>query len=179
MDLDSGDMGKLFSHIKRINGSADEPTTVLNMGGRCIDREEIVEAWANYYRDLASPSDHGFDDNFAAGTEELYSCLCNQPVDKFQHFTEEVVKEAVLSLKLKKTAGPDGIESEHLQFGKETLILLLTLIFNAIMLSGHIPQSLCRGLVIPIPKGLNKDLSNPSNYRALSSFPTSARHWRN
>ena len=74
----------------------------------------------------------------------------------------------MLSLKLKKAAGPNGIEPEHLRFGGETLILLLTLVVNAIRLSGHIPQSLYQGLVIPIPKGLNKDLSNPSNYRGIT-----------
>ena len=68
--------------------------------------------------------------------------------------------------KLNKSAGPDGTEPEHLNYGGETLILLLTHIFNTIILPGHIPPppSLCHGLVISIPKGLNKDLSNPSNY---------------
>lgn len=32
MDLDSGYFRKLFSHIRRVNGSVDEPTTILNVG---------------------------------------------------------------------------------------------------------------------------------------------------
>ena len=128
------------------------------------DGEGIVEAWANYFRNLASPSDRDFDDNFASGIEEQYRSLCNQPLDEFHCFTEDVVREVVLSLKQNKAVGPDCIESEHLWFGGETLILFLTFVFNAIILSGCIPQSLCHGLVIPsILKGSNKDFSNPSN----------------
>ena len=58
-----------------------------------------MEAWANYFRNLASPSDRDFDDNFASGIKEQYRSLCNQSLDEFHCFTEDVVREVVLSLK--------------------------------------------------------------------------------
>ena len=41
-------------------------------------------------------------------------------------------------------------------------------IFNAMLASCHIPKLLTLGLVIAIPKGADKDLKNPSNYRGIS-----------
>ena len=70
------------------------------------------------------------------------------------------VDEAVQTLKLGKAAGPDGIEPEHLVFGGRLLVQHLACLFNAIVLSGHIPPVFQQGHVIPIPKGHTKDLSN-------------------
>ena len=40
--------------------------------------------------------------------------------------------------------------------------------FNAILATGHIPASFLHGHVIPIPKGHDRDLRDPSNYRGIS-----------
>ena len=45
---------------------------------------------------------------------------------------------------------------------------VLTLLFNAIILSSHIPHAFRNGLVIPIPKSSTKDLSDPANYRGIT-----------
>ena len=67
-----------------------------------------------------------------------------------------------------KAAGPDEIDPEHLIHGGKLLVKHLTIILNAIVATGHIPPSFTHGLVLPILKGHNKDLSNPSNYRGIS-----------
>ena len=41
---------------------------------------------------------------------------------------------------------------------------ILAVIFNFILQSGHIPSAFRHGLIIPISKGHNIDLFNPSNY---------------
>ena len=78
------------------------------------------------------------------------------------------VAEVVESLPMHKVAGPDEIDPEHLIYGGKLLVKHLSIILNAIMATGHIPPSFTHGLVLPIPKGHNKDLSNPSNYRGIS-----------
>ena len=45
---------------------------------------------------------------------------------------------------------------------------ILTALFNAVLLSGHIPAPFRHGLNIPVPKGHNKDLSKPTNYRGIT-----------
>ena len=68
--------------------------------------------------------------------------------------------EVVLSLKLNTVARPDNVDPEHLRYSGNLLINTPTQIFNAIIASGHIPAAFCCGLVIPIPKGQSKDLTN-------------------
>ena len=50
------------------------------------------------------------------------------------------------------------------------LLVHLCSIFNAILATCHVPPSFLEGYVIPIPKGHNKDLSNPSNPRGISTL---------
>ena len=49
-----------------------------------------------------------------------------------------------------------------MKFGGSGLRRVLCALFNSILLSGHIPASFRHGLIIPIPKGNNKDLSIPT-----------------
>ena len=41
-------------------------------------------------------------------------------------------------------------------------------VLNAILASSYVPKAFKVGLVILVPKGRNKDLSNPSNYRSIT-----------
>ena len=61
-----------------------------------------------------------------------------------------------------------ALNQNTLVFGGRSLIQHLTRLFNAILLSGHIPPLFQQGHVIPIPKSHTKDLSNPSNYRGIT-----------
>ena len=70
----------------------------------------------------------------------------------------EDTAEAISTLKLSKAARPDGIDPEHLVYGGFALVHHLTVLFNAIISTGHIPASFPHGLVVSIPKGHKKDL---------------------
>ena len=63
------------------------------------------------------------------------------------------------SLPLKKAAGPDQLTNEHLKFGSSLLPVILSTLFNAILLSGHIPAPFKHGFIVP--KGHNKDMPVP------------------
>ena len=45
---------------------------------------------------------------------------------------------------------------------------ILSSLFNAILISGHIRAPFKLGLIIPIPKGHNKDSCIPTNYRGIT-----------
>ena len=97
-----------------------------------------------------------------------YCCSLRDSTAESVTFTREEVSEAVRSLKCNKAAGPDELDPEHLIYGGELLLEHLTLLFNAIMVAIYIPSSFLHGLVVPIPKGHNKDLSLPNNYRGIT-----------
>ena len=38
---------------------------MLNVRGRCFEGDEMVEAWASYFQELASPADHNYNSSFS------------------------------------------------------------------------------------------------------------------
>ena len=166
-NLDLSDPDKFFHHVRRANGIATEPTSILHVAGKAFQGKELPNAWANYFETLATPADSGYDNNFKELVLTEYTKATEQPKDYFEPFTETEVAEAIGTLKLNKAVGPDGIEPEHIVHAGQSLVSVLTLLFNAINLSSHIPHVFRNGLVIPIPKSSTKDLSDPANYRGI------------
>jgi len=86
---------------------------------------------------------------------------------KRHHSATGEVARAIESLASNKAPAPDEVEAEHLHFGGPSLIIHLTNTFNAIVATGHIPAPFLHGHIIPIPKGHDRDLRDPSNYRGI------------
>ena len=70
---------------------------------------EIQDAWARYFKDLASPHDYGYDPDFLLSFEQRWPPLV---LSHLVHSTpsEEEVAEVVKSLEVNKAAGPDDID---------------------------------------------------------------------
>ena len=128
----------------------------------------MLKGWEKYFAALSANADLEYDKPFKDRIHQEYTQLLAHPPEDEITFTEEEVAEVIESLPTHKAPGPDEIDSEHVLYGGEQLVKHLTVLFNAIVASGHIPPSFSHGLVVPIPKGHNKDLSNPSNYRGIS-----------
>lgn len=135
--LDVSDPTKLFRMVRRANGVTAEPTTVLRVDGCVYKDNELLDAWAEYFRNLATPVDLNYDPHFYNHVSEQYSSIIDIPLDEFTPFTVEEVTEVVLSLKLNKAGGPDNNDLEHLRYGCESLINALALLFNAIVSTGY------------------------------------------
>ena len=95
--------------MRRANGGAAEPTTVLKVGESNSVGEEIPDAWARYFADLASPRDQGYDPDFLISIEQQMTSISSLPCGQFQLFSEDEVDEVVKSLKVNKAAGPDDM----------------------------------------------------------------------
>jgi hypothetical protein len=89
--------------------------------------------------------------------------------------TPEETSNIIHSLPRNKAAGPDRLTNEHLSFADDTLASILSTIFNVILATGHIPPIFQQGHIIPIPKGHNIDLSNPSNFRGITLLSSIAK----
>ena len=99
-----------------------------------------------------------------AGPNKELDEMVSQPEDQSDttEISEEVYR-AIHSLQLGTASGPDQIQSEHLCYGSTPLIHHLSIVFNLIVNTEHVPWSFQQGLIIPIPKSLDKDPSDPSN----------------
>ena len=73
--------------------------------------------WPSYFKDLASPCEYGFNDVFKQRICDYHTHIKDLLSDDFSGFQEEGIGEAIRSLKLRKAAGPNDIEPEHLYYG--------------------------------------------------------------
>ena len=135
--------------------------------------DSMLDGWAAYFDSLSVPPASPLTVE-QLQVEESYSHIQSLPADVSDHVSEEEVAAVIKSLPLKKEAGPDQLTNKHLKFGSSLLPVILSTLFNAILLSGHIPAPFKHGFIIPIPKGHSKDMSVPSRaslcYRSLARF---------
>ena len=124
---------------------------ILEMEDKILDHpQEIAEERANYFEKLHK-YEKDDDSEVIYEVERLaesrnYDGILSSPVSAFEK------KKMVESLPNGRAPGFDGICYEHIKFGSETLLSKLELLFNAIIVSQHIPASFKIRIKIPIPK---------------------------
>jgi len=62
--------------------------------------------------------------------------------------TVELVNECTRNLKRGKAAGHDELTAEHVQNAHPLLLVLISLLFNTVILHGMVPNNFARGIVI-------------------------------
>ena len=65
------------------------------------------------------------------------------------------------------------VKAEHILYGSPSLLIHLHILFNAMLQHGFIPTLLLRGSISPLVNDRDGELSDSSNYRAVSC-PTEA-----
>ena len=80
---------------------------------------------------------------------------------------DDTVK-GVRRLKLGKSDGEEGLSSDHIINGPRLLYVLLTIVFNSMLIHGVSPESMLVGTMIPIPKDRRQLWCTSDNFRALT-----------
>ena len=96
--------------------------------------------------------------------------LCEDSEILDKPISENEVDEAINKLKLNKSPGIDGINSNFIKNAKPFLIKTLTTLFNHMYEKSIFPPEWNRTVIIPIHKKGNKH--KPENYRGISLTPT-------
>ena len=81
---------------------------------------------------------------------------------------EDVSRLLQKRMKLKKSAGPDDLTTEHLRYGGLTIVTWLTGLLNSIMELEQIPAALKLGITVPVYKGGGKDPLDVNSYRGIT-----------
>ena len=178
LDKSNSDYRKLFRDIRSFSNKSCSKSfsSSIIWNGTTYKDNSLLEGWADYFEHLSTPSPNpSYDHSFFEETNlRFHDILSSSPGDIFS-FSEFDIEGALKTLKLEKASGPDGIDPEHLVYAGPLLIKLLTSIFNSIIHTCHIPSIFCSGYIIPIPKGADKDLRNPSNYRGITLLSNMAK----
>ena len=163
---------ELFRRVRQLRDQRRLPTSHLIVDGHTFSGSSLLDGWALYFESLATPSHNSgdCDDHFKADVIllSLTGCVNYHTLLLMSFPYWRFSTEAVSAVPLGKSPGPDGIQAEHLRHGGYPLILFLTRIFNAILVTGRVPASFACGYVIPLLKSTDKDPSIPSNYRGIS-----------
>ena len=78
------------------------------------------------------------------------------------------MREICHSLKKTKAACWDLAAGEHMIYGSDTLYNILTLICNHISASHNVPVYFRKGIIVPIPKGKDKNVLSKDNHRGIT-----------
>ena len=87
-------------------------------------------------------------------------------------FNIKDIKQAVSKLKPHKNEGCSELTSDHLINANDDFLCHIAFLFTAIVIHGSVPDGFLSCTIRPVPKGLNTNKSDSSNFRgiALSSL---------
>lgn len=168
-EVDSNMFWRLVNARRKKPGSS--PGSEINFDGKiACSPQEITNEWAMHFQKLYTPSDdiHFDDEHKYEITRQLQIINDNLEVSVCPLISAEEVQAAVQLGKRGKAAGEDGISYEHIAFGGQTLIYILSNLFTAMLKLSYAPDDLKKGVIITLFKGGNKRKDDPDNYRAIT-----------
>ena len=162
------DHNDFWSHVKKFSGSK---TTLSNNIDGIVGQNNISELFADKYDILYKSV--GYD---KADMDKLYEDINNKIInagfDKclyYKYFINvDDISENVNKIKLGKTDGSSGIYSNHIINAGKKLHVLLSLLFNMMLVHGYSPHNFLLSTLVPIPKNKRQSLSDSDNYRAIA-----------
>ena len=155
---------QLWSEVRKIKGRDNFTST-------CIDNvsedKQICNIFSNKYKALYNSVPYD-----GCDMDKIKQKVDNQikysDVDTKLYITIDDVINSVKKLKCSKADGSEGLYSDHLINGSHSLFVLLSLIFNSMLVHGVAPDSMLLGTMVPIPKNKRQSLSNSDNYRSIA-----------
>ena len=152
---------KLFGkEIKCINKNSNPVSNSIN--GISGDNQ-IVDMWKTHYSDILNCNSDEKNKHHVTNFTSSIS-----PQTNLLRITPDNVKDATLSMKMGKSAGLDKLRAENLIFAGGRLIVLLSILFNLILIHGCVPTGLMETVIVPIIKDKKKSISDKDNYRPIA-----------
>ena len=174
MQAESIDQRYFWHLVNRAQGKGNPrkrmQLTRDNDGNMLFCPDAIAKDWGEYYATLHRPChDPSYDENNKLHVEQaLRDIQDSSMTSTFRYFTDEEVEKVCRNLKKRKAAGCDGISPEHIYYGGNALFKALRVLFNSMTAQRYIPDALKKGVIIPIPKGRDRELCDKDNYRGIT-----------
>ena len=140
------------------------------MIGEANSDEEVLRPWKRHFGAIISSGSSEDLERDRVIFEDLLET--SERNAKWPWWSVEIrpteVETAVRHLKMNKSAGPDGIESEHLRFGGYELSIHTSVAFTAFLRHTFVPRQFLGSYIVPISKDKQGNVSNPNNYRGIA-----------
>ena len=153
----------LWDEVRKMTKTSHD---LPNMMDGITGIEDIAEIFCNKYKTLYNSVGYDIQDMTKLETEidKLVKVESNKPL---KSLSVKQIKDAIGSLKLGKKE-ENGLFSNHFVYGSDRLIVILTLLFNSMIVHGIAPDNLLIGTMIPLIKNRRESCQNSDNYRALT-----------
>ena len=126
---------------------------------------EVVDGYT-HFGNACTPNSIARNDELKAEFETRLSHC--RPVTSGKFISVELVDKCLSVMKLGKAAGIDNIETEQLRYAHPRLSVLLSVLFNCMMLHGRVPSMFGVSVVVPLIKGQHLDKCMADNYRGIT-----------
>ena len=99
---------------------------------------------------------------------KLLHCVIHENVEPDNRRNFDIIKRCIKKLKPHKDDGTHGFKSDHIINGSHKLLLLLSIMFNAMLTHGFNLEDLLPSTIISIPKDKRDSMNSSDNYRGIS-----------
>ena len=146
--------------IKKVNSSSNIAATTLD---GVTGNSNICDKWNEYFGSLLNScidrSDKETVCNSFCDLSKETDCVIFSPID---------IYNAIKKTKSGKSGGSDKVMAEHLKFAHAKINVLLSMIFNAMLCHGHLPDGLMQTLIVPLIKDKKESVTVSTNYRPIA-----------
>ena len=130
----------------------------------------ISDHFANVFSDIYSKNDanaHGsLKTKFHAVFPDYFNAHINDSIAPYYFTWDDMID---MSSKLKLGKSYVGlVKAEHVLYGSPKLMIHLQILFNAMLQHSYVPTNMLRGNISPLVKDRDGDLTDSSNYRAIT-----------
>ena len=118
-----------------------------------------LESWYSHFKQLLEKNVNT-DIEEEEEQEEYFNEELDQPITKAE------IIQAIKRLKLRKSAGPDGLIGEFFKYSSDIIVNFLFKLFNKLFDAGIYPEEWSESIILPLYK--KGDVNNVNNYRGIS-----------
>lgn len=160
--LKSNRQRDFWTEVKKVHGTASRSASSID---GLSDDQEIADHFANTYEHLFNSVGHSDADLINVKNETDQLCTVqNTPFLS----VNEIVKYISI-LKSYKCDGDIGFNSSHIINGTMKLNVILTSLYNAMLVHGVSPDIMSRATIRPLVKDKLGDVNCRENYRGIAS----------
>ena len=135
----------------------------------CSDDLAIANKFATVFRDTCVPNSQSQHNLLQAKFQSQYEkYVDSSPV---LYSSVDLIDDCINKLKRGKAAGHDELTTEHLLYAHPMLLVLLSLLFDMLILYGTVPLDFGKGIIIPLVKNSDGDKTSSDNYRGITISP--------
>ena len=147
---------------------------MLSIVDGITDPKIIAEHFVKHFSKACSNNSEAAAARLKNKYEQMRASYCGQSVGEPFLFDAELVENVIANMKRGKAAGLDGISAEHLQYSHYILSVVLSKLFNMMILISYVPASFGQSYTVPLLKNSNSAYSKSitvNDFRGISISP--------